>query len=205
MPQLETTSDLLVGQWQDSPRLRAAVDAPLDTIREDVLPAFERLRLMRDIATAEGVWLDYLGVRVGLRRPSTTDPSADTRFGFAIAGVGFDQEPFRGDAANDAVYPLPDAIFRRFVRARALLVLGDGTAQTFAKAVRYIDPGAAVQDRRNMTVRVVTSRRVFLALADESGALPRTAGVEIIYADHGRFGFDDAGEPFDQGAWTPVQ
>ena len=204
MPQLETTSDLLVGQWQDSPRLRAAVDAPLDTIREDVLPAFEQLRLMRDIATAEGVWLDYLGVRVGLRRPSTTDPSADTRFGFAIAGVGFDQEPFRGSSANDAIYPLPDSLFRRFVKSRALLVLGDGTSQTFAKAVREIDPGAAVQDRRDMSLRVVTGLRVFLELADASDALPRTAGVELIYVDRGRFGFDLAGEPFDQGNWSPI-
>ena len=203
MPQLETTSDLLVGQWQDSPRLRAAVDAPLDTIREDVLPAFEQLRLMRDIATAEGVWLDYLGVRVGLRRPSTTDPSADLRFGFDDAGSGFDQARFRGDAVNDAVYPLPDTIFRRFVKARALLVLGDGTYQTFAKAVRVIDPGADVQDRRDMSLRIVTDQQAFLKLADTAGALPRTAGVELVYADRGRFGFDDAGEPFDQGSWTP--
>ena len=204
MAQLQTTSDLLVGQWQDSPRLRAAVDAPLDTIREDVLPAFDTLRLMRDIDKAEGVWLDYLGVRVGLRRPSTTDPGADPRFGFTLAGTGFDQEPFRGEAANDAVYPLPDVIYRRFVKARALLVLGDGTYQTFAKAVRVIDPAAGVQDRRDMSVRIVTAQRVFLELADASDALPRTAGVELVYADRGRFGFDDAGEPFDQGNWTPA-
>ena len=55
-----------------------------------------------------------------------------------------------------------------------------------------------------MTVRVVTSRRRLLELADSIGALPRTAGVLIIYADRGRFGFDQAGVPFDQGAFTGV-
>ena len=84
------------------------------------------------------------------------------------------------------------------------MVLGDGTIYTFSRAVREIDESAAVQDQRNMTVRVVTSRRRLLELADSIGALPRTAGVLIIYADRGRFGFDMAGVPFDQGAFTGV-
>ena len=54
-----------------------------------------------------------------------------------------------------------------------------------------------------MTVRVVTSMRSFLELADTSNALPRSAGVRIEYADRGRFGFDQAGVGFDQGPFTP--
>ena len=118
--------------------------------------------------------------------------------------MAFDQEPFRGDGANDAIYPLGDTIFRSFIRARAILVLGDGTIQTFTKAVKYIDPGAVVQDQRDMSVRVVTSVRELMELADNIGALPRTAGVKIVYADRGRFGFDDAGVAFDQGPFAPV-
>ena len=150
------------------------------------------------------MWLDYLGTRLGIERPATTDPAQDDRFGFDMAGSPFDQAPFRGDVANDAVYPLPDALYRRLVKARAIMVLGDGTIYTFSRAVREIDESAAVQDQRNMTVRVVTSRRRLLELADTIGALPRTAGVLIIYADRGRFGFDQAGVPFDQGAFTGV-
>ena len=86
------------------------------------------------IDTAEGVWLDYLGTRLGLKRPATTDPALDDRFGFDMAGLGFDQAPFRGDAANDAVYPLPDAVYRKLLRARAILLLGDGTIQTFSQS-----------------------------------------------------------------------
>ena len=176
---LEATTDLVIGQWFDSPRLRAAIDAPVDVANEDVVPAFDRITLMREIDSAEGVWLDYLGVRVGIRRPTQRDPSMDDRLGFDMAGEPFDQAPFRGDVISDAVYPLNDEMFRRFIKARAILDLGDGTFQTFSKAVRTIDPGAAVQDQRNMTVRVVTSLSTFLELADEVGALPRTAGVLI--------------------------
>ena len=196
---LEATTGLAIGQWADSPRLLSAIRAPIDVLEEDVLGAHAELELMRHIDTAEGVWLDYLGARVGIRRPSTTDASSDTRFGFDDAGVGFDQAPFSGDEANEAVFPLRDAVFRAFVKARAALVLGDGTVQTFARAVRFIDPSALVQDQRDMSVRVVTSRRSLIELADTSHALPRSAGVRINYVDRGRFGFDDAGVAFDQG------
>ena len=133
---LEASSNLVVGQWLDSPRLRAAIDALLAAAEEDALDAFERLQLMRHIDTAEGVWLDYLGARVGLRRPATTDPEQDTRFGFDGPGSGFDQVPFRGARESEAVFPMGDEQYRCFIRARGILVLGDGTTQTFAKAVR---------------------------------------------------------------------
>ena len=38
------------------------------------------------------------------------------------------------------VYPLPDAVYRRFVQARAVMVLGDGTIYTFIKAIKHIIP-----------------------------------------------------------------
>ena len=195
---LEASNDLLVGYWAGSPRLRGSIDAMLDPLRDDVLPALDRLRLMRSIDDAEGVWLDYLGVRYGLRRPSTTDPAQDDRFGFDDAGAGFDQHPFAGDAANDSVYPLPDALYRCLVRARAILDLGDGTVQTFGRAVRAIDPSATVLDNRDMTIRVLTNNEPLLTLADEIGALPRTAGVQLVYAARDAFGFDQAGVGFDQ-------
>ena len=199
-----TLSAILIGQWQASPRLRGIVVDVLQPIIDDAIAARDAIQLMQHIDHAVGVWLDYLGTRLGIERPATTDPAQDDRFGFDMAGSPFDQAPFRGDVANDALYPLPDALYRRLVKARAIMVLGDGTIYTFSRAVREIDESAAVQDQRNMTVRVVTSRRRLLELADSIGALPRTAGVLIIYADRGRFGFDLAGVPFDQGAFTGV-
>ena len=208
---LATTVDLLIGQWLASPRLRAHPQIFIDIINQEICPALDKLQEQLSIDTAVGVWLDYIGVRMGLPRPATSDPAQDVRFGFAgpTQARGFDLAPFKGDAVNDAVYPLPDAVYRKFIKSRAILVLSDGTAQTFGKAVREIDPGANVQDQRNMVIRVVTDavQRPFLELADLVGALPRSAGVLIEYASRGTFGMSDdpdsdeqSGVGFDSGA-----
>ena len=175
-------ADILIGQWRAAPRLRGVVDTVLQPILDDAVSAKQRIEVMKDVNEAIGVWLDRLGRTVGVERPATSDPAADIRFGFDLAGAGFDQHPFRGDAANDAVYPLPDAIYRRFVKARAVTVLSDGTFATYVKAVRLIDPNATVVDNRDMTVTVTTALQSLVELADGIGALPRTAGVMVIYA-----------------------
>ena len=200
--QLETTIDLLISQWQGAPKIQALIEVVGDIATDDLLPALQTLRLMRLIESSQGIHLDYLGRRLGVQRPSTVDRAQDPRFGFESAGQGFDQVPFAGDRANDAVFPLPDAVFRQFLRARSIALLSDGTVTALALSIRAIDPSASVSDRRNMTVRVVTTRQSLLELADESGCLARNAGIGLIFADRGRFGFDDAGVGYDQGPFS---
>ena len=177
-----TLADILLGQWQAAPRLRGIVDTLLQPILDYAVDAADEIQRMQNIDQATGVWLVYLGKRLGIDKPATTDPSMDERFGFDSAGQPFDLAPFRGAAVNDAVYPLPDALFRLFVKARAVTVFGDGTIYTFAKAVKRIDPNSMVVDNRNMTVTVTTTLQELLELADSIGALPRTAGVMTVYA-----------------------
>ena len=93
--------------------------------------------------------------------------------------------------------PLPDEIFRRFVKARGILVFSAGSFQDFWLACRIIDPAARIVDNRDMTVAIVTTRQSQFELADRIGALPRTAGVMIVYSQPGRFGFEGSGETFD--------
>ena len=193
---LEASTALLAGQWARSDRMLAAVDAPLAAIREEVLPAFDELVLQRNIDTAEGAWLDYLGTRVGLDRPSIPGVDGD-RFGFEGSGVGFDRAPFHGRVELAPLVPLPDAIFRRFVRARGVLIFGKGTFQEFFVACRHIDPGCRVFDNRDMTMIVQTTQKAVFELADSVGALPRSAGVQVIYAEPGLWGFEGPGEPWD--------
>ena len=104
------------------------------------------------------------------------------RFGFDAAGVGFDQQPFRGSTANDAVYPLPDVLYRRLILARATLIYGAGTLPDLVTAIEHLDPDAVVVDNRNMTVTVHTGQQALIELGDTIGALPRPAGVRLIYA-----------------------
>ena len=193
---------VLLSQWRNSPRLRVLITEVIAALRDDLVAALDDLETMLHLDTAEGVWLDRIGAVLGLARPAVSDPAQDPRWGFDAAGEGFDQVPFRGVAASDALFPLADVHYRQLLRARAILVHGDGTPSTYTRAVHEIDPGAAVVDQRNMQVSVTTDRQWLLALADEVGALPRSAGVGILWKDRGRFGYDSAGEPFDRGAFA---
>ena len=174
-------SAILIQQWQGSPRLRGIVTDVIATARDEMLTAIARIDLMQHIDSAEGVWIDYIGIRLGLPRPSIADSAQDRRFGFGTAGEPFDQKPFRGAAANDALFPLPDALYRRLVRARFVAVTGDGTFATFARALGEVDPAAVATDNRDMTLSIVTSEGGLVTLADELGALPRAAGVALVY------------------------
>ena len=172
---------ILIQQWQNSPRIRGIVTDVITTARDEMMTALERVDVMRNVVTAEGIWLDYIGERLGLPRPSTADPALDRRFGFATAGEPFDVKPFRGAAANDALFPLPDVLYRRLVRARLVTVYGDGTFATFVRALGEVDSDATATDNRDMTVSIVTNSEDLVTLADELGALPRTAGVGLVY------------------------
>ena len=167
------------------------------------MPAIAQLKLMREIDTAEGIWLDRLGKRLGLMRPATTDPIADERFGYDDAGEPFDSAPFKGSAENDAVHPLPDAVYRRFLKARAILLLADGTYQAFERAVREIDEGADVQDRRNMTVRIVTTRRSFLELAGTHPGFPLPAAQRSLVSNACLISKPRTGSPDFSGRQSP--
>ena len=52
------------------------------------------------------------------------------------------------------------------------------------KAVKEVDAQRPTcMTSRDMTVLVGTGQRRFMQLADDIGALPRTAGVQILYGD----------------------
>ena len=77
----------------------------LQPILDGADTATATIERMLDIDEAEGVWLDYIGVRLGIRRPATNDPAQDERFGFDDAGEPFDQALFRGFAENGRGLP----------------------------------------------------------------------------------------------------
>lgn len=199
---LQSNLALVIGQWENSPRLRALVQILRDILLADVLPALADLQRMRQLATAEGVHLDYLGRRLGLARPTSSNRARDPRFGFDQAGQPFDVVPFAGAAENDELFPMPDALYRKFLQARVITLLATGTTHDFMRAVAVLDGGASVTDLRNMRLRIVSNAMDLLQQADQIGALPRNAGVQIVYADRARFGFDEAGVAYDQGPFA---
>ena len=199
---IEAVSDLSLFQWNDASRIKGIVNIVLDLLREHVDTPRAYMATQTTIERAEGVWLDAIGVRLGLPRPSSTRGASDPRFGFDDAGTGFDQAPFSGSEENAARAPIGDELYRKLLRARSFALQSTGKPRDFRNAVLAVDPSASVQDKHNMTVRVVTSLGWQIELADEVSALGRPAGVLMTIADRGRFGFDDAGTGFDQGPFS---
>ena len=178
------SSDLITGQWSEARRLKAHVDVFIRMMDDGPLAALDEIERMRSIDDAEGIWLERIGDILGLPRPYTSDSSMDLRFGFNAAGGPFDFVPYRGLAANDVIFPLPDGTYRRLLKARAVTVLTRGTLAEFERAVKVIDPGAVIVDNYNYTVDVTCTPSLLqlVQLADTVQALPRTAGVRVTYA-----------------------
>ena len=197
---LDATTTLLISQWLNSQKLRSLVQNSVDR-GNDIIAAFEHAQIMKDIDEAEGVWLDYIGGRMGVRRPAVTSPADDLRFGFEgpVQSRPFGTAPFRGSSENAAIFPLNDSVFRRMLKARGITLLSRGSPTEFTTAVLLVSSSAVVTDNRDMTITIRTDDFEDLTLADELGCLPRPAGVRIIYETLTAFGFKGAGVGFDQG------
>lgn len=195
---LSNRIELLIGQWQESPKLQALLRVALER-GDDVISAIENIQRMQNLDTAEGVWLDWLGVRLGVRRPSSARPADDPRWG--IRGTEqsrpYDIAPFTGAEEHNQVFPLGDELFRRFLRARGVVLMADGTFADYIRAVRYIDADVVVIDHYDMSITVRTDVADVLMIADNIGCLPRVAGVFVKYEALTAWGFAGAGAPFD--------
>jgi len=196
---MEASADLTIAQWRQSPNLRGIIEVWLGVVRDEFEAVVSRLESMGRVDEAEGVWLDYLGERVGLSRPFARQADDSVAFGFDDAGVGFDQGRVSNVVALEPRPPVGDALYRRLIKARAAYDVAPGTLASYRNAMQYIDPNAIVTDNHDMTFRVATARSDDVRLADTVGALPRPAGVRMVVQSAGKFGYDDAGVGFGQG------
>ena len=130
--QIEKLTDLLIEQYKNSPNVLRLVQEiqSMFQARMDILCQLERLWNPEE---AFGYWLDYLGLRLGIRRPSILNVDA-RYFGFDTEdtennNLGFDQ------GAIQSINPdlvartgLNDQAFLRWIRARALFIRNDNIA-----------------------------------------------------------------------------
>ena len=196
---LSASADLLIDQWHDpqAPVLNRMLRIFLDAVQEGVLLASDEYEEMRHLSSAAGIWMDRIGERLGLERPTIVDQGV--AFGFGDAGQSFDQARMADAGPVQPLSPVGDELYRRLLRARALRLLTYGSLEYLRAAVAEIDPEAVVLDLDNMSFRVTTGRTEDMLLADRVQALPRPAGVRMVVVSTGLFGFDDSGVAFDQG------
>lgn len=155
------------------------------------------------IDTADGVWLDYVGYRLGVfSRPSYENPGE--YFGFDDTGTGFDQAPFENDIL---LVPINDAYFRAFLKARAQQLITDCSIDSIQQALLFFFEQVFVTDNYNMTmsVNIVTNIPVLIVQAViDAGIIIKPAAVgingQVVFGDF--FGFDDTGTGFDQGPFV---
>lgn len=172
--------DLLIYQWRGQPNLAALVGIIIDTHASEIEQPRKRLEQMLDIDLAEGVWLDYLGERLGLHRPSIAKSTYEETFGFDLAGVGYDQHRF-GDVYGFEEYtPLGDLLYRKLIKARGHYVQAAANLHWLEKSVAEVDASATIADANDMTITITASDADSLALmklAEKHQCLPIPPGV----------------------------
>ena len=136
---------LLLSQWRDAAALKAITDIWLQIAQDEIQTPMDRLATEQNLDTASGWWLDRLGERLGVVRPSAPTSDAD-EFGFDAAGKPFDGFPL-SDAERPVTAPIGDPLYRRILRARIVALHSDGTRGALEQSLRQIDPFASVFDR----------------------------------------------------------
>lgn len=193
--------DLLISQWASSPNLQRVLTIFSEVMTDEILDPLNKIHGSRTIDSAAGVFLDFIGQLMGLRRPTLRSSQHTDTFGFDDAGEAFGRARMRDLEELEPVAPISDLLYRRLLKARAIALLADGTIGMLDKSIKEVDPNARVSESAVMTVRVVTDVVDDVNLADDHHALARPAGVKLDVVSSGLFGFDDAGEPFGKGSF----
>lgn len=174
-------------QYAHAPNFKA-----LASIFHESLDATEQLdQLLKDVAdarTADGVFLDWWGKRVGVDRL-----------------IQVDDEFIRFD----------DNYFRFLIMYRALCNLSDSSAATMNQLLSQLtDQQVFIVDYQNMSIRSIvvvgSMSDLQITILRAYGLLNRPMGVMtnflVIYPDDAIFGFAGSDlQPFDQGVFNPGQ
>ena len=160
-----------------------------------------------NIDTAQGIWLDYWGVWVGIGRFLSV-PSSFTFFGFDHSASGnFDRSIFYDENNTTNNYALTDAVYRRLILLKAFANISDCSIATLNKILTTFFNGrrAYAIDNEDMTIRLNFEFTLLAwekAIIEQSGVFPKPAGVRFVYTyqqPDTMFSFDGAGQTFDNG------
>ena len=174
---------LLISQWQGSDQIVRLLRGMYEVIDDELVLPIRRLEEMRSWDTAEGVWLDYIGRRLGFVRPTIN--AMVTRFGFDGGdGVGFNQAPFASATGFIPQVPVGDPEYLLCLKVWAGTILTSGCILDMNIAVRRSFPLAYYTDGADSTIALVTgatamrdtTARDILTRLD---AWPRPAGVGL--------------------------
>ncbi|QHC34170.1 DUF2612 domain-containing protein [Komagataeibacter xylinus] len=189
---MENIQQTVLSQYANSPALCTIINAWNQCIDPSSL-IDQWYDLIWNVQTAQGYGLDVWGRIVGVSRVLTI--SSTDYLGWREANdlteVGFNQAPWYSGKAATTNYRLSDAGFRQLIYAKALANISDCSI-TSANAVLmtlFPDQGDVyVKDNLDMTMTYVfdfVPTDVQVSIIQNSGVLPRAAGVAISYSIKG--------------------
>ena len=173
---------LLLSQWRESTKMAALTRELVGVVHRRLVEPLQTLEDMRNIDLAEGVWLDYIGERLGFPRPYVSTPGVEYFDLAPSSGVGFDQAPFRStlvDVFN--LTPVVDGVYRDCLRVWAGNLLHDGTIPVMNQAVRRVFPAAYYTDGLDgtLTLTIATTLTVSKQVMTDFDVYPRPAGIAL--------------------------
>ena len=142
-------------------------------------------KMLWNISTAEGSFLDIWGVIIGISR-NLQIPVVETYFGFhGSVGVPFNQAPFYSGANVTTTYSLPDADYLQLLFTKALANISATTIPALNQMLQYLFGAygvAYVIDNGNMVMTYVFDfilTPVQYAIVATSGVFPHPTGVLV--------------------------
>ena len=174
---------LLTSVSQTDARLVALIDGITELVQEQIIDVIDQLERYRSIDTAVGVWLDYIGERLAITRPSTENTGI-SYFGYEGSGsVGYDQGPYWSINPNlRGRVPIGDSYYRSMLKARALTVRSSGTLAHITAAAALLYDGTVTiteadgsGDTPALTILASDSREDFFQIVEP--LVPRLLGI----------------------------
>lgn len=175
----------IISQYANSPVLLSLIGSITDAI--DPTPEIDEFyRLIWNIETAQGYGLDVWGRIIGVGRVfQLPAPGAYLGFDDATDAFPFGEGIFFGGGNLTQNYALSDTAYRRVLYAKALSNICDGSIPAINKILRLLFGGYGncfVVDNQNMTMVYSFGSSlspVDLAIATQSGILPKPSGVSV--------------------------
>ena len=175
----------IISQYANSPRLVALIMYLFDYL--DQTTNFESFfDDIFNIQTAVGYGLDVWGRRVGVSRTLQIQTTADFGFNEALPGsVGFNQGNFYSGEPLTSNFSLSDTAYRQLILVKAAANITDCSIPAINQILLALFPGRGniyVTDGEDMTMTYTSAfalQPVDLAILQQSGALPKPAGVKL--------------------------
>lgn len=186
---MENISQTILSQYANSPALCGIIDAWNQALDPAAL-IDQWYALVWNVKTAQGYGLDVWGRIVGVSRVLSIE-SVDYlgwREANDLTEEGFDQAPWYSGSEATSNYRLSDDGYRQLIYAKAFANISDGSVLSINTILTTLFAGqgdAYVRDNGDMTMTYVfrfVPTDVQVSIIQNSGVLPRPAGVGISYS-----------------------